>query len=134
MKNITIVADDNVGLLANISYILGAAHINIETLAASVQGGKCIVGITVKDIKRATELLQNNGYKVLESEMIVVKIKDEPTRMAEFTGLLLKEKISITAMYPLSKDGSHDTFAVKVDHPAKARKVLESYIVDCGQK
>lgn len=132
MKRITIVSDDRVGLIADISYILGAARINIETLSALVQGGKCIVGISVKDEKKALEILRSNGYGVFESEMFVVKIKDEPAQMSKFTSLLSKGKVGILAMQQLAKDGEYDTFAVKVDHVAKARKLLSAYLIEKG--
>lgn len=132
MKNITIFSEDRVGLIADISYILGAARINIETLSAMVAGGKCIVSISVKDEKKALDILRSNGYEVLESELLVVKIKDEPAQMSAFTSLLSKEKVGIVSMQQLAKDGQYDTFAVKVDHVAKARKLLSSYLIDNG--
>lgn len=134
MKHITIVAEDRVGLIADISYILGAARINIETLSADAQGGKCIVGISVKDEKRASELLRHNGYEVLESEMLIVRIRDEPTQMAKVSALLSSQKIGIISMHQLAKQGGYDTFALKVDHPAKAKKALSEYIVECDRK
>jgi hypothetical protein len=133
MKHLTIISADRVGLLADISYILGSAKINIETLAASTQGGKCIVGISVKDERRATELLRKNGFEVLENEMLVVRIKDEPAQMAAFTSLLSKEKVSVVAMHPLATDGTYDTFALKVDHTAKAKRLLSDYLIDFGE-
>ena len=134
MKNITIVTEDKVGLLADISYILGSAHINIETLSAEIHGGTGIVNISVKDDKRATELLRSIGYEVLESELLVVKIRDEPQQMAAFTAKLLADKIGILSMHQLAKDGEFDTFAVKVDHTAKAKRMLGDYLVDCCSK
>lgn len=130
MKHITMVSEDRVGLIADISYILGSARINIETLSAMVQGSKCIVSISVKDERKAVDILRSNGYEVLESELLVVKIKDEPAQMSKFTSLLSKEKVGILSMQQLAKDGQHDTFAVKVDHVAKARKMLSGYLID----
>jgi hypothetical protein len=128
MKSITIVTEDKVGLLANVSYILGSAHINIETLSVEVHGGTSIINISVKDDRRAIELLKSNGYNVLESEMLVVTIRDEPTQMAAFTAKLLKNKINILSMHQLAKDGKFDTFSVKVDHPSKAKRLLGEYL------
>jgi len=52
IKQITVVAEDKVGLLADISYILGKAKINIESLSVEVQGNKCLIDISVKDEAR----------------------------------------------------------------------------------
>jgi len=45
MKSITIVSEDRIGLLSDITYILGKARINIEGVDVSVVGGKAIVNI-----------------------------------------------------------------------------------------
>ena len=82
MKQITIVADDKVGVLADISYILGKAKINIESLTAEVHGGKAMINISVKDEKKASQLLNANNYKVIRSEILIVKVKDEPGELS----------------------------------------------------
>ncbi len=93
-----------------------------------MQGNKCLVDIAIKDEKKATSLLENNGYQVLQSDVLVVKIKDEPNQMAPFTARLAKEKIHIISMGLLTKEGGYDTFSLQVDHPAKAKRVLSAYM------
>ena len=128
IKQIVVIAEDRVGLLADISYILGKARINIESLSAEVQGNKCIIDLAVKDDKKATELLANNGYQVLQPEVLVVRIKDEPAQMAQFTSRISKEKIRILSLTIITKENSFDTYALQVDHPAKAKRVLSGYM------
>jgi len=53
MHSITIVADDRVGLLADISYILGTTHINIESISVSAIGGKAVITLLVKNPEKA---------------------------------------------------------------------------------
>ena len=128
IKQITVVAEDKVGLLADISYILGKAKINIESLSVEVQGNKCLIDISIKDEAKATSLLTSNGYQVLKADVLVVKIKDEPAQMAQFTSRLAKEKINMVAMNMITKENGYDTYALQVDHTAKAKRVLVSYM------
>ena len=128
IKQITVVAEDKVGLLADISYILGKAKINIESLSVEVQGNKCLIDISVKDDEKATSLLANNGYQVLKADVMVVKIKDEPAQMAQFTARLAKEKINTVSMRLITKENGYDIYALQVDHAAKAKRVLASYM------
>jgi len=123
-----VVAEDKVGLLADISYILGKAKINIESLSAEVQGNKCIIDLSIKDEAKATSLLTNNGYQVLKHDVLVVKIKDEPAQMAQFTARIAKEKISTVSLHLITKENGYDTYALQVDHTAKAKRVLASYM------
>lgn len=128
IKQITVVAEDRIGLLADVSYILGKARINIESLSVEVRGSKCIVDLGVKDDKKASTLLSNNGYQVLQPDVMVVKIKDEPNQMAQFTSRLAKEKVRIISMGLITKEGGYDTFALQVDHPGKAKRLLGPYL------
>ena len=104
-----VIAEDRVGLLADISYILGKARINIESLFAEASGNKCIIDLAVKDEKKATELLTNNGYQVLQPDVLVVRIMDKPAQMAQFTSKLSKEKIRITSLSIITKENGFDT-------------------------
>ena len=128
MKQVTVVTEDRVGVLADISYILGKARINIESLSAEVQGKKGIISIMVKDEAKATELLKKNGYEVLSSEVLVARLRDEPGTMAEFTSTVQKEKLSVASMYYISKENGMATIALTVDKPAKARRVLAHFL------
>ena len=128
IKQITVVAEDKVGLLADISYILGKAKINIESLSVEVQGNKCLIDLSVKDEAKAISLLTSNGYQVLKADILVVKIKDEPAQMAQFTSRLAKEKINMVSMSMITKENGYDTYALQVDHTAKAKRVLASYM------
>ena len=128
IKQITVVAEDKVGLLADISYILGKAKINIESLSVEVQGNKCLIDLSIKDEAKATSLLTSSGYQVLKADVLVVKIKDEPAQMAQFTSRLAKEKINMISMNMITKENGYDSYALQVDHTAKAKRVLSSYM------
>ena len=65
---------------------------------------------------------------MLRHDILVVRIKDEPAQMAQFTSKLAKEKISIISMSMITKEAGFDTFALQVDHTAKAKRVLSSYM------
>jgi len=129
MKQITVVADDKVGLLADISYILGKARINIEAIAVEVIGHKAVINLTLKDDKRAAELLKNNGYRVLESEVLVVKLKDEPGELARISERLAEAGINVESLYLLSRHEGYSLDALRVGNYKKAAKLLENCLV-----
>lgn len=124
MEQLTVIVEDKVGVLADISYLLGKSKINIDSLTAVSMGKKAILTFFVKDPLRAAQVLKSNGYKILESEVLVVRLKDEPGQMAHLTGLLAKEKISVTSLYYVAKENGVAIVAVRVDKTTKARKAL----------
>ncbi|MCX6770124.1 MAG: hypothetical protein NT051_05640 [Candidatus Micrarchaeota archaeon] len=129
MKQLTIVMDDRVGLLADLSYILGKAKINIEAVSVEVYAGKGIINIVVKDEKKATLLLKANGYNLLSTDMIIIKLKDEPGALSAISKKLQVAKINIENLYILVRGDGYCVDALKVDKPAKAKKVLANYLV-----
>ena len=129
MKQLTVIMDDRVGLLADMSYLLGKAKINIEGISVEVHGGKGIINVVVKDEKKATSILHANGYHVLSSEMLIIKIKDEPGELSGISKKLQSAKINIENLYVLVRGEGYCIDAVKVDKPTKAKKILSPYIV-----
>ena len=116
--------EDKVGALADISYLLGKSRINIDSLTAVSMDGKAILTLFIKDAKKAAQLLKSNGYKILESEVLVVRLKDEPGEMAKLSGLLAKNNINVTSLYYVAKDKGIAIVALHVDKVTKAKRVL----------
>lgn len=129
MKPITIVADDKVGLLADLSYILAKAKINIEAISADVVAGKSVVILTLSDAARGKEVLESAGYKVEESNSVVIKLDDKPGELNRVTALLSKEGVNISNVRMLSKDGKTTILAITVDKPKRASALLSDVIV-----
>jgi hypothetical protein len=129
MKPITVVADDRVGLLADISYILGKAKVNIDSINVDVIGGKAIIGLLVSDREKARSILDASGYKVNELEGLVLKVADKPGELSRITNLVSKEGISILNVHMISRDGNNTIISMTVDKPRKAEHVLKDHLV-----
>ena len=129
MKTITVLAEDRVGLLADVSYILGKSNLNIEALTVDVVGKKAILSLTVKDYKKATNVLSSNGFVVAEMDSIVIKIPNRPEALTSITDKLAVQKISIATMHTLSSDDYNGVFALNVDKPRKAVRLLSDVMM-----
>ena len=129
MKTITIVADDKVGLLADISYVLAKSKINIESVNVEVVGGKAIIAIGVADVLKGKGVVEAAGYKVEEPNTIVIKIKDAPGEFESLARMVQKEGTKIQSSKVLSKDGRIAVMSLTVDKPKKAVSVLSSYLI-----
>jgi hypothetical protein len=127
MKSVTIISDDRVGLLADISYILGKSNVNIDGLFVDVVGGKAIISLEVKDPRKATDILYRNGFKTANPEAIVIKASNDS--MGRITEMLEGEKIRVKELSVLTSDSSDGIFAIHVDKPRKASKMLSTFIL-----
>jgi len=128
MKQLTVLVDDKVGLLANISYLLGRSRINIDSISMASIGGKAVVNLGVRDIKRAKDILETNGYRCLEADTLVIRLENKPGEMARMTRILADNKINMEHLAVISQDETVSIHSLKVDKQAKAEKCLSAYL------
>lgn len=129
MKMITVVSEDRVGLLADISYILGKSGINIDGVNVDVCAGKAIVALALKNPDRAGEVLASSGYEVNPSEWLFIKRSSEP-QLDELKQMLLRHRIHVEKLNLVAQDIAHSIYAVSVDRPRKAVKVLREILIN----
>lgn len=130
MKDICVVTEDRVGLLADISYILGKAHVNIDSIAVSSVGGKAVFSIMVKDQEKARNVLESNGFSVSSGNVIFVKIEDRPGKLAEMAKLLAGNRISVENLHLVARDGRNSIVGITVSRPRKAKKLLSGCLIE----
>lgn len=129
MKALTIVADDKVGLLADISYILSKAKINIETINVDVVAGKAIITLSLSDVDKGKSVLEAAGYKMEDTDTVVIKLSDKPGELNRITTMLSKEGINIKNVHVLSKDGASTVLSIRVDKPKRASTLLRDCLI-----
>jgi hypothetical protein len=130
MRDVTIITEDKVGLLADISYILGKAKINIESISVTSVGGKAVITILVKSPERAEDVLKKNGFKVSSGNILFVKLDDKPGALSQIAKTLADNKINVENLNLVSKDGKSTVVGITVDRPRKAKTILEKYLVE----
>ncbi|MDD5340287.1 MAG: ACT domain-containing protein [Candidatus ainarchaeum sp.] len=129
MKVLTIVADDKVGLLADISYILSKSRINIDSVNVDVVSGKAIITLSISDVIKGKTVLEASGYSVEGGEAVIVKMPDQPGELNRITAMLSKESINIENVHTLSKDGKSTVLSIRTDKPKRAATVLKAYLI-----
>lgn len=129
MKTITIVADDKVGLLADISYILAKSKINIDTINVDVVGGKAIISLGISDPVKGKQVVEAAGYKCEDQDTVVIKLPDRPGELNRITTMLSKEGVNIQNVRTLSKDGTNTVLSLAVDKPKRAMLILQPHLI-----
>jgi len=128
MKSITVVSDDKVGLLAEISYVLAKSSINIEALDFDVVGKKAVVTLTVQEAENAKQALNAAGYEVAEENCVTIKLIDKPGEFNRVASLLAHDGINIEKVHMVSKEGKRAILSLVVDNPELATKILNDYL------
>lgn len=128
MKHIVIIAEDKPGGLADVSYLLGTAKINMENVSVEVMGGKAVVHIFLKDDTAARKILSVNGYNVISPDHIVIRLENKPGEWARAAELLKKEGICVKNVQLITKGKKHHLYSLITDKNKRAEKVLSEYL------
>jgi len=128
MRSITVVADDKVGLLAEISYLLAKSNINIEALDFDVVGKKAIVSLTVQEGDNAKAALGKAGYQIADENCLMIKLHDKPGEFNRVAGMLSHEGINIEKVHMITRQGKTAILSLVVDNPEPASKILHDYL------
>ena len=125
MKEITVVANDRIGLLADLSETLALQKINIVSLSAESTGRTGIVRLMVEKPAEAKKALEEKGFKVVDADLLVLHLQDKPGELARVTRLLANEGIAISNVLMLSREANQTVLAMSVSDYAKAKRALK---------
>jgi len=128
MRELIIVARDKVGLLAHISKILACNSINIDSVSVETIGKDAMIHLVASREKEAMKLLEEAGFKVTGSDVILLKIEDHPGELAKVALTLAEAGINIRSVLFMRKENNKGLFAVKVTKPEKAVEILKDYL------
>lgn len=129
MRPVTVVCEDRTGLLADVSYILSKSGININSLDVHVVGGKAILSLHVKDPKKAKTILEKNGFDTMGLDAIVIKLSKNFRNITHIKEMLERKKVKMENISEISSDVDNGVFAITVNKPRKATRLLEDFVV-----
>ncbi|MEK7242416.1 MAG: amino acid-binding protein, partial [Planctomycetota bacterium] len=94
-KQLTVVLENHPGTLADVCSCLAVKEINILALSIAEMIDTGELRIVVNNARRAKALLEECGFDVLESEVLVVEMTNEPGVMAQIARRLAKGRVNI---------------------------------------
>jgi hypothetical protein len=130
MESLTVIAPDRIGLLLEVTEALGQQKINIESISLEVVGRKAVIRLIVEKarIKQANELLAKKGFKTVESDTIILKLKDRPGELSKVAKILSDAGISTENVQIVDKHAGETLCAIRVSKSGKAGDLLKDYM------
>ena len=130
MQRIIIVAENRVGVIADIGKVLADDHINIETLDAESTGDDGVVILTTDDPDGALQALTYAGFKAVSDEALILKLKDEPGALAKIAEQFKQSNLDIRSFHILDRQAGYSMVALTTDDRAKAQALIDDkYII-----
>jgi hypothetical protein len=127
MKEILVIADNDVGSLAKVAEALGSTGVNIEAISAYGAEGKAVFRIITGDVSTSIKSLSKlPNVKIEEADTLVYKMMNRPGELAKMTRKLANRGVNLESLYIVSRKNDFTEVAIR---PAekdmeKAKEVL----------
>jgi hypothetical protein len=102
VTQLTVFLENRSGRLAEVADLVGKAGINIRGFSTTEAAEYGIVRLIVTDAERARQLLHDAGFTTHFSQVLCVRVPDEPGGLAAVLDQLATAAVSIDYLYSIS--------------------------------
>ena len=99
VKQLSVFAENRPGRLSAITRLLGDSGINIRAMSIGDTKDFGILRLIVNDSDKALKALKDADFAVTCTNVLAIRINDEPGGLADAMECLYKENISVEYMY-----------------------------------
>lgn len=127
IKQLTVFVENKQGALVSITETLSKNNINLRALSIAETRDFGILRLIANDEDKAEKILTEEGYLIKITEVIGVKIVDEPGKLSEALKVLDDNKINMEYLYAfMARAEKHAYVVIRVENNAEAESVLEN--------
>ena len=125
MNRIIIMANNEVGVIADISRVMADNDINIETMTAQGPGENDVVTLTTDDNDAALRALTDAGFKVVTDDALILQLPDEPGALAKVAQRFKDTGVNIQSLHILARHHGYTTVALSADDCTRAETLVD---------
>jgi hypothetical protein len=115
------------GALARLCEALALAGINIHAISTSDTVDHTVVRLVVTDPRKALFLLEERGTLVVENDVLLIEIENQPGALADIAGRLAQAQINIEYLYSTAPPAaSRVNMILRVSDARRALRVLHA--------
>ena len=129
MKQITIISDNRLGVVAEICEALAAARVNIESMDAETIGGSGITKLTVDHYDDALRALAQTPFHAISEEAIVLQLEDKPGELARIARRFRDANISIRSVRIIRRANGTSIVAISTERTEEAMEVVKDVMI-----
>jgi hypothetical protein len=134
-KQLTVVIQNTVGTLAEVTSVVADKGLNIENVCAYTAGDVAVFHIITNDNEKARKALEKEGYRVVETEAIVVQLWNRPGSLSAVATKFRQHAINLQYVYGTSSlAGEKMTIVFSSENNDKAMEVFDSMVIEEADK
>ncbi len=125
LKQLTVFVENKQGALAEITDTLATHNVNMRALSIADTQDFGILRLIVNDNETACAVLAEQDYLLKITEVVGVKISDEPGKLSKALAVLDKAGINMEYLYAfMARTEKHAYVVLRVEDNAAAETVL----------
>jgi len=126
LKQLTVFVENKQGALVSITETLAAHNVNIRALSIADTRDFGILRLIVNDNDTACKMLAEEGHLINITEVVGVKIGDQPGKLSKALDVLDKAGINMEYLYAfMTRTEKHAYVVLRVADNATAEAALE---------
>ena len=125
MNRIIVMAQNEVGVIADISKALADHGINIETISAEGLDEKGVITLTTDAYDNALRVLTAAGFKTVSDNALVLRLPDEPGALARIAQRFKDTGVSIQSLHIVERRAGYTIVALSADDREKAEALVD---------
>lgn len=127
LKQLTIFVENKQGTLVDITDILAKNNVNMRALSIADTQDFGILRLIVDNNDVATKALQDAGYLIKMTDVVGVKIGDQPGKLSKALEVLDEAEINMEYLYAfMARTEKHAYVVLRVADNDAAEKALEN--------
>ena len=127
IKQLTVFVENKQGALVSITNTLSQHNINLRALSIAETKEFGILRLIVNDEATAEKILKEEGYLIKITDVVGVKIGDQPGKLSEALEILDDNKINMEYLYAfMARTEKHAYVVIRVEDNATAETALLS--------
>jgi len=124
-KELLIETENRVGLIADISRLLGDMGINFNAISVEAANSGAVLHLISNSQLYARDALRDAGFQVSEREVVILELPNRPGELCRVTAALARKEIDIEELYVTAPDASAKALVVlSCSHNGKAVLML----------
>lgn len=127
LKQLTVFVQNEQGALVSITETLATHNVNIRALSIADTEDFGILRLIVNDTETALNTLKDAGYLIKTTDVVGVKIGDEPGKLSVALKVLDENHINMEYLYAfMTRTEKHAYLVMRVADNQKAETALEA--------
>lgn len=130
MKQISIVSENQCGMISKLTEVLACHHINILSFDAESFQDQAVALLSVDQYEKAITVLRaETTFKILADDVTLVHIEDAPGALAKIAKQISDEGLSIRSMRIIQRGTGDSIVAISADRSKALMACLKDILI-----